>query len=139
MDLYLVHNPASIVPDSTGFVAKRDAEGKVVVDTSATLEQSWKVMEQQVKLGKTKAIGISNFSPEQVDRICKVAEIKPANHQVLLIFPLSLLLANIKSVVNQSLTLLTFTDRIKCLLPTQRDEEGMRQAWHNYHCLCTTG
>lgn len=33
-------------------------------------------------LGRTKAIGLSNFSIEQIERILKIARIKPANVQV---------------------------------------------------------
>lgn len=33
-------------------------------------------------LGRTRAIGLSNFSIDQIERILKVARIKPANIQV---------------------------------------------------------
>ncbi|XP_021951661.1 1,5-anhydro-D-fructose reductase [Folsomia candida] len=83
VDLYLIHNPATIKTQPDGFTPVRDANGRIVVDTSATLEQSWWKLEEQVTLGRCKAIGLSNFSPEQVIRICKCAKsIKPANHQV---------------------------------------------------------
>lgn len=39
-------------------------------------------MEEQVKAGRTKAIGVSNFSTKQIDTILKIAEIKPANQQI---------------------------------------------------------
>lgn len=39
-------------------------------------------MEQQVKKGRTKAIGVSNFSIKQINTILEIAEIKPANQQI---------------------------------------------------------
>lgn len=39
-------------------------------------------MEEQVRKGRTKAIGLSNFNAEQVQEIYKNAEIKPAVLQV---------------------------------------------------------
>lgn len=39
-------------------------------------------MEEMVDLGKTKSIGVSNFSSEQVDRIVEIARIKPVTNQV---------------------------------------------------------
>lgn len=39
-------------------------------------------MEEQVKLGRAKSIGISNFNQEQVSRILKNAVIIPATNQI---------------------------------------------------------
>lgn len=39
-------------------------------------------MENQVDAGLVKSIGISNFNVEQIERIVKIARIKPANLQV---------------------------------------------------------
>lgn len=39
-------------------------------------------MEDQVRANRTKNIGISNFNEKQIQRILKVASIKPANHQI---------------------------------------------------------
>lgn len=39
-------------------------------------------MEEQVKAGRTKSIGVSNFTVKQIERILKVATIKPANLQI---------------------------------------------------------
>lgn len=43
---------------------------------------TWKKMEEQVKLGRAKSIGISNFNQDQVSRILKNAEIIPAANQI---------------------------------------------------------
>lgn len=39
-------------------------------------------MEEQVEAGRTKAIGVSNFSTKQIDTVLKTAQIKPANQQI---------------------------------------------------------
>jgi aldehyde reductase len=81
VDLYLIHNPACLKPtaDMKGLLLEN---GSAVIDTSSTLEELWKAMEAQVKAGRTKSIGLSNFSAAQIERIVKVATIKPANIQV---------------------------------------------------------
>lgn len=48
----------------------------------------WKIkiilqeMEEQVKLGRTRSIGLSNFNEEQISTIWENAQIKPSNLQV---------------------------------------------------------
>ena len=44
---------------------------------------TWKGMEECVKLGLVKSIGISNFNSEQINRVLKAATIKPAVNQVI--------------------------------------------------------
>lgn len=39
-------------------------------------------MEEQVDAGKTRWIGVSNFSKEQVERVLAEARIPPANNQI---------------------------------------------------------
>lgn len=43
---------------------------------------TWKGMEECVKLGLTKSIGLSNFNSVQIDRILSIATIKPVMNQV---------------------------------------------------------
>jgi len=82
VDLYLIHNPASIKASETNMKEPAYENGEVVIDTTTTLEQVWKAMEEQVKAGRAKAIGLSNCSVKQVERIVKCANIPPANLQV---------------------------------------------------------
>lgn len=83
VDLFLVHNPASLQVDADGKGAKKDDNGQCIPDVTTSLEQVWKAMEAQVDAGKAKAIGLSNYSVGQVERIVKAARILPANIQVL--------------------------------------------------------
>ena len=66
LDLYLIHwpNPAAMRANW----AELNAE-------------SWRAMEEAVKAGKIRAIGISNFRREHIDALLKTATIKPAVNQ----------------------------------------------------------
>jgi 2,5-diketo-D-gluconate reductase A len=59
IDLVLIHWPV---------------EGKV--------EETWKIMEEYVRAGKIKAIGVSNFNPHHIDDLLKYATIKPVVNQI---------------------------------------------------------
>jgi 2,5-diketo-D-gluconate reductase A len=58
LDLYLIHRPRGDVKDS------------------------WKAMEELNKAGKIKAIGISNFEPDQLADLLSYAKIKPVINQI---------------------------------------------------------
>ncbi|WP_338358797.1 aldo/keto reductase [Yeosuana marina] len=58
LDLYLIHRP------------KGDVKG------------TWKAMEELLKAGKIRAIGVSNFTPEQLEEMKEYAEIQPAINQI---------------------------------------------------------
>ncbi len=45
-------------------------------------EMAWKIMEEYVKRGKFVSIGLSNYSPADVQRILKIASVKPVLNQV---------------------------------------------------------
>ena len=66
LDLYLIHwpNPEAMRANW----AELNAE-------------SWRAMEEAVKAGKIRAIGISNFRREHIDALLKTATIKPAVNQ----------------------------------------------------------
>jgi 2,5-diketo-D-gluconate reductase A len=58
LDLYLIHRP------------RGDVKG------------SWQAMEELFKTGKIRAIGVSNFKPEQLDELMVYAKIAPAINQI---------------------------------------------------------
>lgn len=43
---------------------------------------TWRAMENLVRLGLVRSIGISNFNSEQIERLLASCEIKPVNNQV---------------------------------------------------------
>jgi len=59
LDLMLIHHPAS------------DPENVAL----------WKGLEQAVALNLTRAIGLSNFNPPQIDALLKVATVRPSVNQ----------------------------------------------------------
>ncbi|XP_072390212.1 1,5-anhydro-D-fructose reductase-like [Diabrotica undecimpunctata] len=71
VDLYLIHFPIGIA----------ETEGSIVFEKEDHLGV-WKSMEKQVEAGRTKTIGLSNFTVSQIDNILKNCKIKPANNQV---------------------------------------------------------
>lgn len=83
VDLYLVHWPfglkykgdETITPTITG-------TDKLDLDLNTNLIEIWKAMETMVDAGKARSIGMSNFNVNQVERIMKVARIKPVTNQV---------------------------------------------------------
>ncbi|KAJ9600545.1 hypothetical protein L9F63_026318, partial [Diploptera punctata] len=79
VDLYLIHWPFHAKED--GNLWPKDADGKVI-KSNVDYVDTWKAMEECVKLGLTKSIGLSNFNSEQIKRVLEVATIKPVVNQV---------------------------------------------------------
>lgn len=82
VDLYLIHMPFSFHCNESDFSPLAKDDGTLSLDVNNDIIGTWKAMEQQVKEGRTRAIGLSNFNAEQVQRIYDSAEIKPAVLQV---------------------------------------------------------
>lgn len=79
IDLYLIHWPVALklIGPFNIRLPFKDAHGYDYdyVDT-------WKGMEECVRLGLTKSIGLSNFNSQQVQRVLDAATIKPVMNQV---------------------------------------------------------
>jgi diketogulonate reductase-like aldo/keto reductase len=75
IDLYLIHTPFAFKPGDEQ--DPRDASGKVIYDDGVTLSDTWMAMEDLVKDGRCKSIGVSDFSIEQVAEISAGARIPP--------------------------------------------------------------
>lgn len=73
LDLYLMHWPVAFIPDAPG--------GRTVIDQDTFLLDTWHAMEDLVRNNLTRYIGISNFSPRQIDQIIKECEICPFAHE----------------------------------------------------------
>lgn len=82
IDLYLMHNPVGFkyVDDST---PQPKEEGSTnVITNDVDYVDTWKAMEQLVKKGLVRSIGLSNFNAEQTKRVVENCEIKPVTNQV---------------------------------------------------------
>ena len=66
VDLYLMHYPCSFKrgPEFLPF----GPDGKMITDPTPFMD-TWKAMEKLLKTGKTKAIGVSNFSKIEIEKI----------------------------------------------------------------------
>ncbi|XP_076235551.1 aldo-keto reductase family 1 member A1 isoform X2 [Calliopsis andreniformis] len=81
LDLYLIHTPFAfeVAGDE---LHPCDENGEIRIDTSTDHVAVWSAMEQQVKLGRTKMIGLSNFNIRQIEEILKHAKIQVSMLQV---------------------------------------------------------
>lgn len=79
LDLYLMHWPVAFYPNTPG---------RNVLDQDTSIVDTWKAMEKLVsknrthpEKGTTRYIGISNFSPRQLDRILEICTVCPYAHE----------------------------------------------------------
>ncbi|KAJ6004239.1 hypothetical protein N7499_000308 [Penicillium canescens] len=78
VDLYLIHWPVAwkrgeeLFPKQNGNPVLEDID----------LMDTWKAMEQVLKTGKTKAIGVSNCDKFEMERLVKNTSVVPAVHQM---------------------------------------------------------
>lgn len=79
VDLLLVHWPTSL-KDGVDNFPKR-ADGKIAF-ANHELTDTWKGMEDCLKAGLARNIGLSNFNSQQIQRILDNASIKPCSLQV---------------------------------------------------------
>lgn len=81
LDLYLVHWPVTFsFGDATDPPRKSGAELRM--RTSHRLKATWQAMECLVEKGLVNAIGVSNFSIQQIEELLTFAKIVPAVNQV---------------------------------------------------------
>ncbi len=78
LNLYLIHWPVAFKPE---VIFPEDASG-VLSLSELPLIETWQGMEQAVKEGLVKNIGVSNFSIQKIDNILLNCNIKPAMNQV---------------------------------------------------------
>ncbi|TKA71727.1 hypothetical protein B0A49_05733 [Cryomyces minteri] len=79
VDLYLMHWPSPFARGDSSF--PKGDDGKIKVGDTDYVD-TYKAMEKCYKSGKTKAIGVSNFSKAELERLLKETSIVPAAHQV---------------------------------------------------------
>lgn len=72
LDLYLMHWPVAFVPNKSP---------RTIIDQDTTLLDTWRAMEHLVHLNLTRHIGVSNFSPRQLDSLLASCTIRPFAHE----------------------------------------------------------
>lgn len=85
LDLFLVHHPFAWpftgLPITEENWVKRDAAGAICPANGVTLQNTWEGMEDCVRLGLVRDIGVSNYSVLAIMDLLQYATIKPAVNQ----------------------------------------------------------
>lgn len=81
LDLWLMHWPVATRDTGENPMVPRLENGHRDVDLDQTPEKTWKGMCEVLKSGKTKAIGVSNFSIPKLERLLATTDIVPAVNQ----------------------------------------------------------
>lgn len=71
LDLYLMHWPVALLPDTA----------KPELDHTVSIVDTWRTMEHLVRANLTRHIGISNFAKRDVEEILSICEICPYAHE----------------------------------------------------------
>ncbi|KAF9038773.1 Aldo/keto reductase, partial [Hymenopellis radicata] len=82
LDLYLVHWPVALNPNGNHPFIPTLPDGKRDVVHSWKVADTWAQMEQLVKKGKVRSIGVSNCSKLKLDELLPTATIVPATNQL---------------------------------------------------------
>ncbi|EME77366.1 uncharacterized protein MYCFIDRAFT_191497 [Pseudocercospora fijiensis CIRAD86] len=81
LDLLLMHYPCSFQRGPNRF-PREDASGEMLMAEGHDYVDCWKAMEELLKTGRVKAIGMSNFSKEEMETILEKGSVVPAVHQM---------------------------------------------------------
>ncbi|TKA25700.1 hypothetical protein B0A50_05795 [Salinomyces thailandicus] len=79
VDLYLMHWPSPF--KKAAELMPKDSNGKIAAGTADYVD-TYKAMEACFKKGKARAIGVSNFSLAEMERLLKETSVVPAAHQI---------------------------------------------------------
>ncbi|KAI8992168.1 NADP-dependent oxidoreductase domain-containing protein [Mycotypha africana] len=80
VDLYLMHWPIAFQPSK--YSIPKTADGRVALDWTVDFVDTYKAMEKLVKNKKARAIGVSNFNKQNLQKLLKSCNIIPAVNQV---------------------------------------------------------
>ncbi|KIW31029.1 uncharacterized protein PV07_02713 [Cladophialophora immunda] len=73
LDLYLMHWPVAFLPGQK--------PGRTVIDQDTSIHDTWAAMEALVAANLTRRIGVSNFSPRQLDELLAKCKVRPWAHE----------------------------------------------------------
>lgn len=78
VDLYLMHWPITLSPDTGAEYGKEDRKTHV---EGWDFRDTWAEMEKLLQTGKVRAIGVANFSTTNLDKLLQTAKVTPAVNQ----------------------------------------------------------
>jgi len=81
IDLYLMHFP-QVVPYIEGDPDPKNPDGTLQTTDDVSFSESWAEIEKLLETGKVRAIGVSNFSVKNLEKLFETAKITPAVNQV---------------------------------------------------------
>lgn len=83
IDLFLVHWPIA-AEKNEDYMPKIGPDGKYVIKKELTEnpEPTWRAMEELYEAGKARAIGVSNWTIADLQKMFKFAKVKPAVNQI---------------------------------------------------------
>ncbi|APA15812.1 hypothetical protein sscle_15g105820 [Sclerotinia sclerotiorum 1980 UF-70] len=82
VDLYLMHWPVPMNPNGNHEKFPKHPDGSRDLQTDWSHTQTWQELEKVSKTGKTKAIGVSNYSVKNLEELFSKATITPAVNQI---------------------------------------------------------
>ncbi|KAK3484978.1 NADP-dependent oxidoreductase domain-containing protein [Neurospora hispaniola] len=84
VDLFLIHWPIAAEKDEATNMPKIGPDGKYIIkkDLTENPEPTWRAMEDLVDAGKTRSIGVSNWTIPGLQKLLKFARIKPTVNQI---------------------------------------------------------
>lgn len=82
VDSYLMHWPIPMNPKGNDPKFPRHPDGSRDLDLAWSHAQTWLELEKLLKSGKTKAIGVANYSVPFLEKLLSVATITPAVNQI---------------------------------------------------------
>ena len=82
LDLFLMHWPVAFVKATYAFQRSATDPWYHEPDLGVTVLETWRAMEELVREGRVRAIGVSNFSVAQFQALVAAAAILPATNQV---------------------------------------------------------
>jgi len=82
VDLYLVHWPVAMNPEGNHPLFPKHPDGSRDLVASRSHIDTWKDMEKLLATGKTKAIGVCNYSKKYLEALLPHASVVPAVNQI---------------------------------------------------------
>jgi len=74
LDLFIIHWPVSFPLINRADFYPKGPDGKFLVDNTP-IEDTWKAMEDLLDTGLVRAIGVSNMTVRELDRVLRIAKV----------------------------------------------------------------